>query len=68
MMVSEKKKGLRPLIRRKMRLCKLTNALFVVAFKVAGSLTRQLFPSYHRNSDFLKFQKCLRAVVCPSLA
>ena len=64
----KKKKGHRPLIRRKMRLCKLTNALFIVVFKVAGSLIRQLFPSYDRNSDFLKFQKCLRVVVCSPLA
>ena len=45
-----------------MRLCKLTNAFLIVPCKVFGSLIRQLFPSYHRHSNLLKFQECSRAV------
>ena len=47
-----KKKGHHPLNGRKMRLCKLTNAFFIVACKVFGSLIRQLFPLLSSSLTF----------------
>ena len=55
-MVSEKN-GHHPLNGRKMRLCKLTNAFFIVACKVFGSLIRQLFPLLSSSLRFTEVSK-----------
>ena len=56
MMVS-KKKGHHSLNGRKMRLCQLTNAFFIVACKVFGSLRRQLFPLLSSSLRFTEVSK-----------
>ena len=52
-----KKKGHHSLNGRKMRLCKLTNAFFIVACKVLGSLLRQLFPLLSSSLRFTEVSK-----------
>ena len=60
------KKGHHPLNGRKMRLCKLTNAFFIVACKVFGSLIRQLFPLLSSSLRFAQVSKVFAGRMRPT--